>query len=117
MIDGAHMILYSRDAEADRAFLAGVLDGPRIDVGGGWLIVALPASEIAVHPTDGPPSHELFFLCDDIDATVSELAGKGGEQTGPISEEQWGRVARFRLPGGSEIGVYEPKHPRARDAR
>ena len=115
MIDGAHAILYSRDADADRAFLADVLGGARVDAGGGWLIVALPPSEIAVHPTDGPPSHELFFLCDDIDATIPDLTRKGAEHIGDISDERWGRLARFRLPGGSEIGVYEPKHPRARD--
>jgi len=116
MIDGAHVILYSQDADADRAFLADVLSGPRVDVGGGWLIVSLPESEIAVHPTDGATGHELFFLCDDIDRTIPLLTGKGAAQLGPISEEQWGRLAHFRLPGGSQVGVYQPKHPRARDA-
>ena len=113
MINGAHVILYSRDAEADRAFLADVLSGPRVDVGGGWLVVGLPESEVAVHPTDGAQSHELFFLCDDIDATIPELTDKGAEMVGPISEERWGRLAVFRLPGGGQVGVYQPKHARA----
>lgn len=113
VINGGHVILYSRDAEADRAFLRDLLGCPHVDAGGGWLIVKLPPSEIAVHPTDGPESHEFYFLCDDVETTVRELTGKGVEVTMPITEMSWGRLTRFRLPGGGEVGVYQPRHERA----
>lgn len=113
MISGSHVIVFSNDAEADRAFLADVLGLPHVDAGGGWLIFALPPSEVAVHPADGAASHELYFMCDDIDATMADLRGKGVEFTTDIAEERWGRVTRMRLPGGGEIGIYEPRHPRA----
>ena len=116
MIDGAHVILYSQDPAADRVFFADVLGLRHVDAGGGWLVFALPTAEAAMHPTDGPPSHELYFLCDDIEATMTELRGKGVEFTAGISEERWGRLTRLRLPGGGEVGMYEPRHPRATDA-
>jgi len=112
MIDGSHVILFSRDPEADRSFLADVLGLPHVDAGGGWLIFALPPAEAAIHPTEGQPSHELYFVCDDIEATTDELRAKGVEFTAAISEERWGRLTRFRLPGGGEVGMYEPRHPR-----
>jgi predicted enzyme related to lactoylglutathione lyase len=115
MINGGHVIIYSRDPEADRAFFADVLEHPYVDAGGGWLIFKLPPAEIAVHPADGPESHELYYMCDDIDATMTELAAKGVEFTQPMTEAGWGRLTRFRLPGGSEVGMYEPRHPRATD--
>jgi catechol 2,3-dioxygenase-like lactoylglutathione lyase family enzyme len=114
MILGSHVIVYSRDAEADRAFFAEVLDQPNIDVGGGWLIFKLPPAELAVHPSDSA-AHELYLLCDDLDATMSELRAKGVEFTHEVSEERWGRVTRFRLPGGGDVGMYEPRHPLAFD--
>ena len=113
MINGSHVIVFSNDAEADRAFLADVLGFPHVDAGGGWLIFALPPAEVAVHPADGAASHELYFMCDDIEATMAELRGKGVEFTADIAEERWGRVTRMRLPGGSDVGIYEPHHPRA----
>ena len=113
MINGSHVILYSNDADADRAFFADVLRLPHVDAGGGWRIFALPPAEAAMHPADGPPSHELYFMCDDIEATVAELRGKGVEFTADVSEERWGRLTRFRLPGGGEVGMYEPRHPTA----
>ena len=113
MIDGSHMILFSADPEADRAFFADVLEFPNVDAGGGWLIFALPPAEVAMHPAEGPGSQELYFMCDDIDATISELRAKGVEFTAGIAEERWGRVTRFRLPGGGEVGMYQPHHPRA----
>ena len=116
MIDGSHVILFSQDPEADRAFFADVLGLGHVDAGGGWLIFGLPPAEAAMHPTEGPPSHELYFMCDDIEATMDELRTKGVEFTSGITEERWGRLTRFRLPGGGEVGMYEPRHPRATDA-
>ena len=116
MINGSHVILFSRDPEADRAFFADVLEQPHVDAGGGWLIFKLPPAELAVHPADGPPGHELYFMCDDVEATMRDLRAKGVEFTQDISEERWGRLTRFRLPGGGEVGMYEPRHPRASGA-
>jgi len=113
VINGGHVIVYSRDAEADRAFFKDVLEYPHVDAGGGWLIFKLPPTEIAVHPTDGPESQELYLMCDDVDATVADLAAKGVEFTQPVTDARWGRLTRFRLPGGGEVGLYEPRHERA----
>jgi catechol 2,3-dioxygenase-like lactoylglutathione lyase family enzyme len=110
MITGAHAVLYSADAAADRAFLRDVLGFPHVDAGGGWLIFRLPPAEVAVHPTDGPPAQELFLMCDELDATLAELAGKG-VATGAVSEERWGRRTTIRLPGGADLALYEPHHP------
>ncbi|MEV6008117.1 VOC family protein [Streptomyces sp. NPDC051976] len=115
MINGGHVIIYSRDAEADRAFFRDVLEYPHVDAGGGWLVFKLPPTEIAVHPADGPGSQELYLMCDDVDATVAELTAKGVEFTEPVTEARWGRLTRFRLPGGGEVGMYEPRHERATD--
>ena len=114
MIMGTHVIVYSRDAEADRAFFADVLGQPHVDAGGGWLIFKVPPAELAVHPSDGPTGHELYFMCDDLEATMSELQTKGVEFA-DVSDERWGRLTRFRLPGGGEVGMYEPRHPLAID--
>ena len=113
MIDGSHVIVFSRDPDADRAFFANVLGFPHVDAGHGWLVFGLPPAEVAMHPTDEAPSHELYFMCDDIEATMEELSAKGVEFTAGMSDERWGRVTRFRLPGGGEVGMYEPRHPRA----
>ncbi|MFC1439673.1 VOC family protein [Streptacidiphilus sp. N1-10] len=113
MINGAHLIVYSRDAEADRAFFRDVLEYPHVDAGHDWLIFRLPPAEVAVHPTDGPETQELFLMCDDVEATVSDLTAKGVQFTQAITDERWGRLTRFRLPGGSEVGMYEPRHERA----
>jgi catechol 2,3-dioxygenase-like lactoylglutathione lyase family enzyme len=115
VINGSHVILFSADPDADRRFFADVLGQPHVDAGGGWLIFRLPPAELAVHPTDGPSTHELFFMCDDVEATVAELQAKGVEFTQGLTEERWGRLTRFRLPGGSDVGLYEPRHPRAID--
>jgi predicted enzyme related to lactoylglutathione lyase len=115
MINGAHVIIYTRDADADRAFFRDVLGYPHVDAGGGWLIFKLPPAELATHPTDGDGSHELILMCDDVEATAKELAERGVEITEPVTDQGWGRITRFRLPGGSELGVYEPRHPRAAD--
>lgn len=114
MIIGSHVILFSRDPEADRAFFADVLGQPHVDAGGGWLIFKLPPAELAMHPSDGPPGHELYLMCDDLEATTEDLRAKGVDFT-DISEERWGRLTRFRLPGGGDVGMYEPRHPLAID--
>jgi catechol 2,3-dioxygenase-like lactoylglutathione lyase family enzyme len=115
VIVGSHVIVFSTDAEADRAFFADVLGQPHVDAGGGWLIFKLPPAELAVHPSEGPTGHELYLMCDDLEATVRDLQQQGVEFTQPVSEERWGRLTRFRLPGGGEVGMYQPSHPRAID--
>jgi hypothetical protein len=107
---GSHLIVFSSDPEADRTFFADVLGYPNVDAGGGWLIFTLPPAELAVHPSDGPTAHELYFMCDELEATMTDLQAKGVEFTQDISEERWGRLTRFRLPGGGEVGLYEPRH-------
>lgn len=115
MITGAHVILYSRDAAADREFLRDVLGTAHVDAGDGWLIVKLPPAEVAVHPTDGPERHELYLTCDDVDATVEKLRAAGVTITEPVTDQGWGRLTTIRLPGGGELGLYEPRHPTAYD--
>jgi catechol 2,3-dioxygenase-like lactoylglutathione lyase family enzyme len=111
VISGAHAVMLTRDADALRAFLRDVLGFPSVDAGGGWLIFALPPAEVAAHPTDGDPSVELYLMCDDVEATVAELERKGVEFTRPVSDERWGLVTAMRVPGGGELGLYEPQHP------
>jgi catechol 2,3-dioxygenase-like lactoylglutathione lyase family enzyme len=111
VINGVHLIIFTRDAEADRAFFRDVLDLRSVDAGGGWLIFALPPAELAAHPTDGDAHHELYLMCDDLRATVEELRAKGVEFTEEISDAGFGLMTKFRLPGGSEIALYEPRHP------
>ena len=111
MITGAHTILYTRDADADRAFLRDVLGFDSVDAGGGWLIFALPPAEVAVHPDDSGGRHELYLMCDDVHATVEELKGKGAEFAGEVTDAGWGLLTAIQLPGGGELGLYEPRHP------
>ncbi|WP_026415668.1 VOC family protein [Actinomadura oligospora] len=111
MINGAHVVVHSVDADADRAFLRDVLGFPHVDVGGGWLIFRLPPTELAAHPTDGPPVHELYLMCDDVTATVDDLTEKGVEFPEPITDAGWGLLTRLRLPSGAQLGLYEPRHP------
>jgi catechol 2,3-dioxygenase-like lactoylglutathione lyase family enzyme len=100
MILGAHIIIYSKDAEADRTFLRDVLNFPNVDAGHGWLIFALPGAEAAVHPGEENNHHELYLICDDVAAEIATLRQKGV-------------AAKVRLPGGGEIGLYQPKHSTA----
>ena len=112
-IIGVHALVYSKKADATRAFLRDVLGWRSVDAGQGWLIFAMPPAELAVHPAegdDGPP--DLYLLCDDIDATVAGLKAKGVRTT-KIQDAPWGRVTRITVPGGVEFGMYEPKHPLA----
>jgi predicted enzyme related to lactoylglutathione lyase len=111
MITGAHAILYSNDAEADRAFLRDLLGTASVDAGGGWLIMALPPAEVAVHPTQDAPKHELYLMCDDIENTVRELTAMGGRFDDGVSDEGWGLLATLRLPSGAPLGLYQPRHP------
>ncbi|GGJ51097.1 hypothetical protein GCM10010121_072470 [Streptomyces brasiliensis] len=106
------MVLYSRDVEADRAFLRDVLGWGHVDAGHGWLIFRAPPTEVAFHPTDGEPSHELMLMCDDLDETMAELAARDVEFTRAVEEARWGRVTALRLPGGGEVSLYQPRHPR-----
>jgi catechol 2,3-dioxygenase-like lactoylglutathione lyase family enzyme len=112
VISGAHVILYSKDAEADRAFFRDVLGFPSVDAGRGWLIFALPPAEAAFHPSDQNGHHELYFLCDDVKAEIAALAKKN-VKCSEVHEERWGSVTKVRLPGGGEVGLYQPKHPTA----
>lgn len=114
MITGLHSIIYSPDADKVRAFLRDVLGLKSVDAGHGWLIFAAPPAEIAVHPTeaDGKPRHEFYLMCDDLKTTMEELAGKG-VQCSAITEARWGSITSIQLPGGGEIGLYQPKHPTA----
>jgi Glyoxalase/Bleomycin resistance protein/Dioxygenase superfamily len=115
VITGAHVIVYSHDAEADRAFIGETLGFAGVDAGGGWLIFKLPPAEVAVHPTDGATQHELYLMCDDIRGLVAELTSKGVEISGPVTDQGWGLLASIKLPSGSDLPLYEPRHPVAYD--
>jgi catechol 2,3-dioxygenase-like lactoylglutathione lyase family enzyme len=111
MISGAHIIVYSKDAEADRAFFRDVLGFKSVDAGHGWLIFALPPAEAAFHPGENG-AHELYFMCDDLKAEIGSLA-KNQVRCSEIKAERWGSVTKIQLPGGGEVGLYQPKHPTA----
>jgi hypothetical protein len=112
MIFGAHVVISSKSAEADRGFLRDVLGLDSVDAGHGWLIFRLPPAEAAVHPSQGNGPYELYFLCDDIHAEIASLARKNVECS-EVQEARWGSVAKMRLPGGGQVGIYQPKHPTA----
>src|SRR5437016_10664376 len=104
MINGVHGIIFSKDAEALRAFFRDVLGFESVDAGGGWLIFALPPAELALHPgTNG--EHQLYLMTADLDATLNSLKGKGVQMKAPISEQSWGRLASIVLPGGGELFI------------
>jgi catechol 2,3-dioxygenase-like lactoylglutathione lyase family enzyme len=114
VIAGAHTIIFAEDADAARAFLRDVLGFSSVDAGDGWLIFELPPGELALHPGPGwgknVGQHELFLMCHDIERTVAELKEKGVEFTAPVTDEGYGLMTRFRVPGAGEIGLYEPRH-------
>ena len=121
MIFGAHFLLYSKEAEADRAFLREVLGFSSVDAGGGWPIFALPPGEMAVHPSgaksparteDGMAAAALYFMCDDLEAAMNSMEAKQARFT-KVEEAPWGRVTSFKLPSGAEVGLYQPKHKTA----
>jgi len=109
---GAHVIISSKDAKADRAFLREVLGLSSVDAGHGWLIFALPPAEVAVHPAEKTSGHELYFMCDDLKAEISALREKS-IHCSAVQEARWGTITHVRLPGGGEVGLYQPKHPLA----
>jgi hypothetical protein len=115
MINGAHVIFYSTDAEADRVFIRDVLGFPWVDAGSGWLIFKLPPAEVAVHPTDGPEKHECYLMCDDLAQMLDDLAARGVTISHPLSDQGWGLLASIKLPSGSDLSIYQPRHPTAYD--
>jgi hypothetical protein len=116
MITGAHAIIYSASPDADRAFLRDVIGLPHVDVGHGWLIFGLPPSEIAVHPAEKNGAHELYFMCDDIEAFVAAMNTRG-VVCGPVQNQGWGLLTPLTLPGGGTLGVYQPRHARPEPMR
>ena len=111
MIDGAHIIIYSKDAEADKAFFKNVLKFQNVDVGHGWLIFKLPPAEVAVHPSDENDLHELYLMTDDLDAEMTALK-KAGVPCETPSQQPWGLLTHVTLPGGGKLGLYQPRHAR-----
>jgi len=111
LITGVHAVIFTADAERDRAFFRDVLEFPSVDAGGGWLIFALPPAELAAHPAEEGGQHELYLMCDDVHATIAELKAKGVDVPRPISDEGFGLVTAIRLPGGGELKLYQPRHP------
>jgi catechol 2,3-dioxygenase-like lactoylglutathione lyase family enzyme len=131
LINGAHIVIYTEDAEADRAFFRDVLKFPFVDAGHGWLIFAMPPLEAAFHESENNDSknhdsknhdsesndrHELYLMCDDIAATLNDLKSKN-MKVSDVSEQRWGKLATFTLPGGGKIGIYQPKHPTPSDLK
>jgi hypothetical protein len=112
MLSGAHLVLYSEDAAADRAFFRDIFGFASVDAGHGWLIFALPQAEVAFHPSAGNTQHELYFMCEDLQSEMHVLAEKG-VPCSEVQEAPWGSITKIRLPGGGEIGLYQPKHPTA----
>jgi catechol 2,3-dioxygenase-like lactoylglutathione lyase family enzyme len=112
MISGSHVVVYSKKAEADRAFFRDVLGFKSVDAGHGWLLFALPPAEAAFHPAEANGGHELFFMCDDLKAEMASLAKKG-VKCSEVREARWGSISKMRLPGGGTVGLYQSKHPTA----
>lgn len=111
MITGVHAIIFTKDADGVRGFFRDVLEFASVDAGQGWLIFALPPAEVAAHPAVEAGHHELYLMCDDAHTTVDGLKRKGIEFSRPISDEGFGLMTAIKLPGGTELGLYEPKHP------
>lgn len=111
MINGAHVVVYSKDAEVDRNFFRDVLGLTFVDAGHGWLIFALPKAESAFHPAAANDRHELYLMCDNLKSEIEALRAKG-VGCSKVVEERWGSITKIGLPGGGEIGLYQPKHPR-----
>src|SRR3981081_3768868 len=111
IVSGVHALIFNKDADAVRAFFRDVLGFASVDVGGGWLIFALPPAELGVHPTAGdqPRFPELDLMCDNIEQTVDELKAKGVEFPSPIQDQGFGLVTRFKIPGGAELALYQPR--------
>ncbi len=110
MINAVHAVMYTKNAEAIRAFFRDVLELPSVDAGGGWLIFALPPAELGIHPHDGDPHHQLYLMCDDISVTVQQLQSKGVEFIEPVRDVRFGLLTALRLPDGETLSLYQPKH-------
>jgi hypothetical protein len=110
VIRAAHVVLYSKNAVADREFFRDVLKYPFVDAGHDWLIFALPPAEVAVHPSDTDGVQELFLMCDNVEQFIAEMADRG-VACSAVQAERWGLITRLTLPGGGTLGVYEPRHP------
>jgi catechol 2,3-dioxygenase-like lactoylglutathione lyase family enzyme len=110
VINGAHIVIYTKDPEADRVFFRDVLKFPSVNAGHDWLIFAMPPLEAAFHDSENNDQHELYLMCNDIAATLEDLKSKN-VKISDVSERPWGKVATFTLPGRGKMGVYEPKHP------
>ena len=115
MITGCHALIYTKKAEEVRAFFRDVLGMNHVDAGRGWLIFAMPPMELAVHPDEGETRAELFLMCDDVHTTIAELKAKGVKIARPVSDQGYGLTTGIMLPDGSEMGLYQPKHPTAID--
>src|SRR6516164_7929944 len=111
MISGAHSIIYSKHPAEDRAFLRDVLKLTNVDVGDGWLIFGSPPAEVAVHPSDKNGVHEFYLMCDDVEALVAEMK-RSGIACGPVHNQGWGLLTHLTLPGGGQLGIYQPRHAR-----
>src|SRR5215510_2888517 len=116
MINGAHFILYSKNSDADRAFLKDVLKFTNVDVGGGWLIFGLPPSEVAVHPSEKNDQHELYLMCDDVEAFIRDMLAHD-ITCSAVQDQGWGLLTSLTLPGGGKLGVYQPRHERPESPR
>jgi catechol 2,3-dioxygenase-like lactoylglutathione lyase family enzyme len=121
MITALHAMIYSSDPDATRAFFRDVLRFPHVDAGHGWLIFALPPAELGIHPTSEPGEpesvppghHQLYLMCDDIEQTVADLRARGVEFSAPVSDQGWGLLTSFKLPGAADLHLYQPRHPTA----
>jgi predicted enzyme related to lactoylglutathione lyase len=117
MITGVHALIYTKEADELRAFFRDVLQFPHVDVGHGWLIFRLPPAELAIHPSEDETgtenAHELYLLCDELNKTVADLTARGVQFARPITEAPYGLMTAIKLPGGGEMGLYEPRHPTA----
>ena len=113
MINGVHSLIYTKKSEELRTFFRDTLGMKFVDAGGGWQIFALPPAELAMHPDEGETRVEMYLMCDDIKATLADLKAKGVEITGPVEDRRWGLASGIRLPDGSVMGIYEPRHATA----
>jgi len=109
MIFGAHVVVYSKNAEADRVFFRNVLGFKSVDAGHGWLVFALPPGEAAFHPSDENGAHELYFICEDLKTEIASIAKKDVKFS-EVQQARWGSITKMHLPGGGTVGLYQPKH-------
>ena len=115
MITGVHAIIFNQDADGVRAFFRDTLGFSSVDAGGGWLIFALPPAELGIHPTDEAGHHEFYLMCDDMEKTLADLTARGVTISHSPSDQGWGLLASIQLPGGSDLSIYQPRHPTAYD--